>query len=111
MTKRRIPFFTQVMLLSLVLAIFVFAVFGYSFNCFGTTADLFDDWDNFTTETEVDMSDSQMDFEEIIADIQETLVYDDTTVMSVLDNDQDNMLATDDKAEKINKITDKDSEK
>jgi len=111
MTNRRMSLFNQVMPRSLIIVVLVMAVFWYTFNYFGTVADLFDDWDNLTTETEVDMSDSQMDFEEIIADIQETLVYDDTTVMSVLDSDQDNMLATDDEAEATDKNMTKDSGK
>ena len=111
MTNRRIPFFNQVMSRSLIIVVLVMAVFWYTFNYFGTVEDLFDDWDNLTAETEVDISDSQMDFEEIIADIQETLVYDDTTVMSVLDSDQDNMLATDDKAEATDKNMTNDSGK
>lgn len=111
MTKRLISLCNQVMSRSLVIVVFVIAIFGYIFNCFGTAPDLFDDWDNLTIETEVDMSDSRMDFEEIIADIQETLVYDDTTVMSVFDNDQNSLLATDDDAEEIDKNIDKDSGK
>lgn len=62
MIKKLISVFTQFSTMSIATAILGFTVLGYTLYHFCTVAD-------------------QTDFKEIVSDIQETLVYDDTTVM------------------------------
>lgn len=64
MTNKRISIFTQFMTVSIATAILIFTVLGYTLYHFWTIAD-------------------QTNFKEIISDIQDTLVYDDTNVMSI----------------------------
>lgn len=104
MAKRPLVIFTQFTMMFIIA--FIFTVLWYNSYHFLTVVDQFDNLVSQTTEKARDISDSQMDFEEIVSDIQETLVYDDTTVLSVTNINQSNLQVADDEWKK-NKRTDK----
>ncbi len=80
MSKRRMLILIQLKRISIVTAILIFTVLGYTCYHYQLVGDQFDNLLSPTTQETLDINDGQMDFGEIIADIQETLVYDDTNL-------------------------------
>ncbi len=99
--KKLISSFTQFRTLSIAIVVLSFTLLGYTLHHVWLFADQFDHLISQTTEKALDITNSQTDIEEIVSDIQETLVYDDTTVMSVTDINQVNYQITDDEWEGI----------
>ncbi len=107
MSQRRISIVTQLTRMSVATVVLVFTVLGYTFYHYWMVTDQFEDSVNYATEKALDVSDSQIDFEEIVADIQDVFAYYDTTFMSVTGVNQDNLQAADDEWEEIYKYADK----
>jgi hypothetical protein len=80
MSKGRIFILTQLKEVSIVTAIICFTLLGYTCYHYQMVGDQFYNWTSQAAKKTFDINDSQMDFGEIIADIQETLVYDDSNL-------------------------------